>query len=193
LALVAGAYAAAEHLHVSGPIAMIVAGLLIGNPGRSFAMSPTTIEYLDRFGGLLDELLNAALFVMIGIEVLVVTLAPRYLLAGLLAVAIVLVARLISVGATIWLLRRWERFEPALIPVLTWGGLRGGISVALALSLRGVGDGDASQHRELIVSMTYVIVVFSILVQGLTVGKLTSASLPDRPKPSDPTPQLVRL
>jgi CPA1 family monovalent cation:H+ antiporter len=193
LALVAGGYAAAEHLHVSGPIAMVVAGLLIGNPGRSFAMFPTTIEHLDRFWGLLDEFLNAALFVMIGIEVLVVTLAPRYLLAGLLAVAIVLVARLISVGVPIWLLRRWERFEPALIPVLTWGGLRGGISVALALSLRGLGGGQASRHRELIVSMTYVIVVFSILVQGLTVGKLTSALLPDRPKPSDPSPQKVSL
>ena len=141
LALVAGGYAAAEALHLSGPIAMVVAGLLIGNHGRSFAMSPTTIEHLDRFWGLLDELLNAALFVMIGIEVLVVTFTGRFLVAGLLAVAIVLLARLVSVGVPVWLLRRWERFEPSLIPILTWGGLRGGISVALALSLRGLGVG----------------------------------------------------
>ena len=165
---------------------MVVAGLLIGNHGRSFAMSATTTEHLDRFWGLLDELLNAVLFVMIGMEVLVVTLAPRYLLAGALSVAIVLFARLISVGVPIWLLRRWERFEPALIPVLTWGGLRGGISVALALSLRGLDDGQASEHRELIVAMTYVIVVFSILVQGMTVGKLTRSLLSDRPDARNP-------
>jgi CPA1 family monovalent cation:H+ antiporter len=188
LALVTGGYAAAEQLHVSGPIAMVVAGLLIGNQGRSFAMSPTTIEHLDRFWGLLDEFLNAALFVMIGIEVLVVTLAPRYLLAGSLAVAIVLLARLISVGVPIWILRRWERFDPALIPVLTWGGLRGGISVALALSLRGAGDPRSSPHRELIVSMTYVIVVFSILVQGLSIGTLTRLLLTNPPTPPDADP-----
>ena len=189
LALVAGGYAAAEHLHVSGPIAMVVAGLLIGNPGRSFAMSPTTIEHLDRFWGLLDEFLNAALFVMIGVEVLVVTLTPRYLVAGALAIAIVLFARMVSVGLPIWLLRRWERFEPSLIPVLTWGGLRGGISIALALSLRGLDGGEGPEHRELIVSMTYVVVVFSILVQGLTVGRLTRMlSGGDRGGESPPSP-----
>jgi CPA1 family monovalent cation:H+ antiporter len=178
LALVAGGYAAAEALHLSAPIAMVVAGLLIGNHGRSFAMSPTTIEHLDRFWGLLDEFLNAVLFVMIGVEVLIVTLTSRYLLAGMLAVAIVLVARLVSVGVPVWLLRRWERFEPSLIPVLTWGGLRGGISVALALSLPGQGHATAIQGRDLIITMTYVVVVFSILIQGLTVGPLTRALLP---------------
>ncbi len=172
LALVAGGYAAADALHLSGPIAMVVAGLVIGNPGRSFAMSPTTIEHLDRFWGLLDELLNAALFVLIGIEVLVVSFTGRFLAAGAIAIAIVLVARLASVGLPIWLLRRWKVFEPSLIPILTWGGLRGGISVALALSLRGA-DGLNAAGRELIVCMTYVVVVFSILVQGLTVGRLS--------------------
>ena len=93
------------------PIAMVVAGLLIGNHGRSFAMSPTTTEHIDRFWGLLDEFLNAVLFVMIGMEVLVLTFTARYLLAGARDVAIVLLARLISVGVPIWLLRRWERFE----------------------------------------------------------------------------------
>lgn len=189
LALVAGGYSAAEHLHVSGPIAMVVAGLLIGNQGRSFAMSPTTVDHLDRFWGLLDEFLNAALFVMIGVEVLVVSLAPGYLLAGSLAVVVVLLARSVSVGVPIWFLRRWERFEPALIPVLTWGGLRGGISVALALSLRGLDDGRAPGHRELIVAMTYVVVVFSILVQGLTVGRLTHFWLPVPAPAADPSPE----
>jgi CPA1 family monovalent cation:H+ antiporter len=165
---------------------MVVAGLFIGNPGRSFAMSETTIDHLDRFWGLLDEFLNAALFVIIGVEVLVVTLDPRYLLAGAIAILIVLLARLVSVGVPIWLLRRWERFEPALIPVLTWGGLRGGISIALALSLRGDGEGHAVRYRDLIVAMTYVVVVFSILVQGLTVGQLTRWLLPASPNAAEP-------
>ena len=191
LALVAGGYAAAEALHLSGPIAMVVAGLLIGNHGRSFAMSPTTIEHLDRFWGLLDEFLNAALFVMIGIEVLVVTFTARYLLAGLLAVAVVLLARLVSVGLPVWLLRRGERFEPSLIPILTWGGLRGGISVALALSLPGIDDSHGPAGRELIVAMTYVVVVFSILVQGMTVGWLSRSWPPRSPSAADSSPQPI--
>jgi CPA1 family monovalent cation:H+ antiporter len=185
LALVAGGYAAAEALHLSGPIAMVVAGLLIGNHGRTFAMSPTTIEHLDLFWGLLDEFLNAALFVMIGIEVLVVKFTSRYLLAGLLAIAVVLIARLVSVGLPVWMLRRWERFEPSLIPILTWGGLRGGISVALALSLPDIEGSAGPRGRELIVAMTYVVVVFSILVQGMTVGWLTRSWLPARPERLD--------
>ena len=132
LALVAGGYALAEALHISGPIAMVVAGLLIGNHGRSFAMSPTTTEHLDLFWGVVDEILNAVLFVLIGLEVLVLTFSRAYLVAGLLAVFIVLAARWVSVGLPVWFLRRWECFEPSMMPVLTWGGLRGGISVALA-------------------------------------------------------------
>ena len=135
LALVAGGYALAEALHVSGPIAMVVAGLLIGNHGRSFAMSAKTIANLDLFWGLIDEILNVILFVLIGLEVLILTYSAKYFAAGLLAVLIVLVARLISVGLPVWILRRWEQFEPSMVPILTWGGLRGGISVALALSL----------------------------------------------------------
>lgn len=186
VALVAGGYSAAEHLHVSGPIAMVVAGLLIGNHGRSFAMSETTIEHLDRFWGVVDDFLNAALFVMIGVEVLIVALSPRQLVAGLLSVVVVLAARLISVGVPIWALRRWERFEPSLIPILTWGGLRGGISVALALSLRDLDGAMPPSNRELVVTMTYVVVVFSILVQGLTIGPVTRSWLPRKSEAADP-------
>ena len=137
LALVAGGYAAADALHLSGPIAMVVAGLLIGNHGRSFAMSPTTTERLDLFWELIDEFLNATLFVLIGLEVLVLDLSATYVAAGVLAVPVVLAARWASVALSVRVLGFWERFEPATVAVLTWGGLRGGISVALALSLPG--------------------------------------------------------
>jgi CPA1 family monovalent cation:H+ antiporter len=178
LALVAGGYALAESLRVSAPIAMVVAGLLIGNHGRNFAVSGTTTEHLDRFWGLLDELLNAVLFVMIGMEVLVLSFTMRYRLAGLMIVAVVLIARLISVGVPIWLFRRWERFEASMIPLLTWGGLRGEISVALALSIPESLDRSVSVTRKVILAITYVVVVFSILVQGLTIGPLVRWRLP---------------
>lgn len=165
LALVMGGYAFADVIHVSGPIAIVVAGLLIGNHGRSLAMSQTTREHLDTFWELIDEVLNAVLFVLIGLEVLVLAFTREYLLAGLLAIPVVLAARFISVGLPICLLRRRRSFSPHVIKILTWGGLRGGISVALALSL------PAGPERDGIVAMTYVIVVFSIIVQGLTIGK----------------------
>jgi CPA1 family monovalent cation:H+ antiporter len=172
LALVAGGYALANALHLSGPIAMVVAGLFIGNPGRLFAMSPTTVEHLDLFWELIDEILNAVLFVLLGLEVLAVTFVGRYLLAGLLAVPVVLLARLVSVGLPVWLLRRRRPVERSTVRMLTWGGLRGAISVAMALSLpRDVGGADVSE-REVILVITYVVVVFSILVQGLTIGPL---------------------
>jgi CPA1 family monovalent cation:H+ antiporter len=166
LALVMGGYALADTLHVSGPIAMVVAGLLIGNHGRMLAMSDTTREHLDTFWELVDEILNAVLFVLIGLEVLVLTFTQQYLLAGLFAVPMVLLARFISVGFPIGLLRRVRTFSPHVVKILTWGGLRGGISVALALSL------PQSPARGVIVAMTYIVVVFSILVQGLTIGRL---------------------
>jgi monovalent cation:H+ antiporter, CPA1 family len=178
LALVAGGYAGADALHLSGPIAMVVAGLLIGNHGRIFAMSATTIEHLDVFWELVDEILNAVLFVLIGLEVLVLTFSATDLVAGLMAIVIVLAARVVSVGLPMWALRRWEPFEPSMVPILTWGGLRGGISVALALSLPGPGEPGAVPGREVILSITYVVVVFSILVQGLTIGPLTRRLLP---------------
>jgi CPA1 family monovalent cation:H+ antiporter len=164
LALVTGGYALAQTLHVSGPLAMVVAGLLIGNRGRALAMSERTVRHLDSFWELADEFLNSVLFVMIGFEVLLLDFDPEYLAAGLLAIPLVLSARWISVGLPIQLLRRFREFSFHAVKILTWSGLRGGISVALALSL------PAGETRDLLLAVTYVVVTFSIVVQGLTVG-----------------------
>ncbi len=166
LALVMAVYSGALALHLSGPIAIVVAGLLIGNRGRRLAMSETTREHLDTFWKLVDEILNALLFVLIGLEVLVLTFRADYLAAGLLAVPVVLLARFASIGAPIAALRRWRPFSPHAVTIMTWGGLRGGISVALALSI------PVDAHREPILTMTYLVVAFSILGQGLTLHPL---------------------
>jgi CPA1 family monovalent cation:H+ antiporter len=166
LALVVAGYAGAEAVHVSAPIAAVVAGLLIGNQGRRFAMSETTRRHLDDFWELVDEILNAGLFVLIGLEVLVLQLGRTVLLAGAALVGVVLVARVVSVAVPVWLLRRRAQVAPHAITIMTWGGLRGGISVALALAL------PPSAWRDALVSTTYVVVVFSILVQGLSLGWL---------------------
>jgi CPA1 family monovalent cation:H+ antiporter len=152
---------------------MVVAGLLIGNVGRNFAMSPTTKDRLDVFWELIDDVLNAVLFVLIGLVVLSLHFTGRYLLIGLLAIPIVLFARLVSVAGPLAVLNRWGRFDPHTTWVLTWGGLRGGISVALALSIPGKVGGLPVVERDALIALTYVVVVFSILVQGLTVGRLT--------------------
>jgi len=166
LALVSGGYALADYLHISGPIAVVVAGLLIGNHGRMLAMSDTTRQHLDTFWELVDEILNAVLFVLIGLEVMVLSFSKAYLLAGALLIPIVLFSRFISVGIPVAILRPFRSFSPHVVKILTWGGLRGGISVALALSL------PAGTERDAILFMTYSIVVFSIVFQGLTIGKL---------------------
>jgi CPA1 family monovalent cation:H+ antiporter len=163
LALVTGGYALANHLHLSGPLAMVVAGLLLGNRGRSLAMSDETRERLDNFWELVDEFLNAVLFVLIGVEVVVVELGGPLLVAGALAIPIVLLARWVSVGLPVTALRAVREFSPHAVTVLTWSGLKGGISVALALSL------PPGPYRGVIVTATYVVVCFSIIVQGLTV------------------------
>jgi len=165
LALVMGGYALASALHTSGPIAIVVAGLFIGNQGRRWAMSDTTREHLDTFWELVDEILNAVLFVLLGLEILVLSFRGEYLVAGLLAIPVVLLARWVSVGLPVLAMRRRRSFTPGAVTVMTWGGLRGGISVALALSLPA-----ESSARELLIAVTYVVVVFSILVQGLSVS-----------------------
>jgi len=166
LALVVGGYALADWLHISGPIAVVVAGLLIGNHGRMLAMSDTTREHLDTFWELVDEVLNAVLFVLIGLEVMVLSFSKAYFMAGVLFIPIVVFSRFISVGIPVAALRPFRSFSPHVVKILTWGGLRGGISVALALSLPG------GTERDAILFMTYSIVVFSIVFQGLTIGKL---------------------
>jgi len=168
LAMVMGGYTLATALHTSGPLAMVVAGLLIGNQGRVFAMSEKTRQHLDNFWELVDEFLNAILFVLIGLEIIVITFTGSALLAAVIAIPIVLLVRFISVGLPVRMLRKFQSFSPHAIKIMTWGGLRGGISIALALSI------PASAERDLILSITYIIVIFSIIVQGLTVKKLVS-------------------
>jgi CPA1 family monovalent cation:H+ antiporter len=169
LALATGGYALAEAIHVSAPIGIVVAGLFIGNHGRSFAMSERTREHLDTFWELIDEIMNAILFVLIGLEVIAVNLGSANLATALAAIVVVLLARFISVYVSVAAMRFFRSFSKGIIEILTWGGLRGGISIALALSLPPVPE------RHLILASTYVVVVFSILVQGLTIGKVVSA------------------
>jgi CPA1 family monovalent cation:H+ antiporter len=185
LAVAAGGYAAALSLHLSGPIAMVVAGLLLGNHGRTFAMSPQTCEHLDTFWELVDEILNAILFVLIGLEVIVLTFTGAYLMAGLLMIPVVLLSRWISVGLPVGVTRQWRKIHPHAATILTWGGLRGGISVALALSIpAALQDGSSVPERDVVLAITYVVVVFSIIVQGLTIGPVLRRSLAASP-PAD--------
>lgn len=165
LGLVSGGYALADALHTSGPLAIVTAGILIGNRGRHYAMSKKTKEQINMFWELIDEILNAVLFVLIGLEVLVLNFQRSYWLAIAIAVPMVLVARFISVAIPGLVLSR-KNPTPHLIKIMTWGGLRGGISVALALSLAD------TPERNFIVTITYGLVVFSILVQGLTTPML---------------------
>ena len=172
IALVMGGYALADRVHTSGPIAIVVAGLLIGNHGRAFAMSKVTRERLDDFWELMDEILNALLFMMIGLEVLVIPFTRGLIFAGIIAIVITLFARWASVGGTVLIMQRFRSFSPGAVTILTWGGLRGGISVALALSIPAVSE------RTFIITITYIIVVFSIILQGMTLGRLVNRFYP---------------
>jgi CPA1 family monovalent cation:H+ antiporter len=166
LALVMSVYSAASMLHMSGPIAEVVAGLLVGNHGKRFAMSATTTDHVEKFWSLTDEILNAVLFLLIGLEVFAIRFRSTYLISGLLIIPIVLAARFISVSIPIGLLRFKEEFSKGVIRILTWSGLRGGISVALVLSL------PPFEGRDLLLACTYIVVLFSIIVQGLTLKPL---------------------
>ena len=166
LAVVMGGYSFAHYLHISGPLAMVVAGIFIGNQHKLMGTSKETVEYLDKFWELTDEILNGILFVLIGLELLIVNLHPVYMFIGIISIFILLCVRFISVFLPAQVIRLKEDISKRTIFLLTWGGLRGGISIALALSLK------PEMQKDLWVTLTYMIVAFSILVQGLTVGKL---------------------
>jgi CPA1 family monovalent cation:H+ antiporter len=174
LAAVTGGYALASRLHVSGPLAMVVVGLMVGNGGRRLAMSDTTRHYVDLFWELIDEILNAVLFVLIGMEVLLVTFTVNIFIAAAVAMVVTLLARALTVGLPVSLLPNTFKLPRGSGWVLTWGGLRGGISVALALSL------PAGPERNTVLALTYCIVVFSILGQGLTVGQVVRRTVTER-------------
>jgi CPA1 family monovalent cation:H+ antiporter len=167
LASVMGGTLFAQHFHLSAPLAMVTAGLIVGTDTvRKNSMSEVTEVYVDKFWELIDVLLNTILFVMIGMEILVLTFDSSYILAGFIIIPLLLIARYISLLLPIKLYAKKLDFVPKTNLIMTWGGLRGGISIALALSLT------QAMERDLFLVITYIVVVFSILVQGLTVGKL---------------------
>lgn len=168
LGLAFGGYQLAVWLHVSAPIMAVCAGLLIGDVGTSKGMSDETRKYVDAFWKLIDEILNAVLFLLIGAEVFAVTFGWDAVGTGLAAIVLALIARLAAVAVPVLVLRPFRAFSPGVIPIMTWGGLKGGISVALALSL------PDSEWKPLILTATYMVVIFSIVVQGLTVAKVAN-------------------
>lgn len=176
LACVMGGYSLASWLHMSAPLAIVVAGLIVGNDTvRGTAMSAQTEQYVDQFWELVDMLLNAVLFVLIGLEILILEVTTSYVIAAGIAIGIVLVSRYLSLVAPVRFFSKRLEFVPFTTTVMTWGGLRGGISIALALSLpQSLNAGPDEMFRDLFVTVTYGVVVFSIIVQGLTVGMLAN-------------------
>jgi CPA1 family monovalent cation:H+ antiporter len=169
LALVTGGYAGAERLHLSAAITAVTAGLLVGNQGRAFAMSDRTRQHLDTFWELIDEILNALLFVLLGLEVLALPIRREYVVVGLLAIPAVTLARFVATGLSLQLARAITSSAPHAVTLLAWGGLRGGLAVALALVLR---DHLPARQADVLLVMTYFVVVFSILVQALSMKPL---------------------
>lgn len=172
LALVAGTYALADQLHMSGPIAVVVAGLLIGTRGPADALSDETERFLFGFWTLVDEMLNSVLFLLIGFEVLILRYDPSFIWLALMTIPLALAGRFVAVSGPVLLMSAKSKFVRGTIPVLTWGGLRGGISVALALSL------PESEIKTVILAATYGVVLFTIIVQGLSLGRLVKRVVP---------------
>ncbi|MGO4877928.1 cation:proton antiporter [Pedobacter psychrotolerans] len=166
LSVVMGGYLIAHSIHISGPLTMVAAGIVIGNYGKRTAMSAVTKDYLNKFWELIDEILNAILFLFIGFELLIIHNITNYWLIGLCCIIIVLFSRFLSIYIPVVLIPFKNKFSSGTIKVLVWGGLRGGVSIALVLSM------DEGPYKPLLVGITYFVVVFSIIVQGLTVGKL---------------------
>lgn len=168
LSVVMGGYLIASSLHFSSPLTMVAAGLFMGNFNMKFKMKSETQDYLVKFWELIDEIMNAVLFLFIGFELLLIKNMDDFMVAGLICILIVLVARCLSIYLPSKLMARKHRFSPQTLKVLIWGGIRGGVSIALALSI------PKGEHSNAILSMTYIVVVFSIIVQGLTIGKLAN-------------------
>ncbi|MDQ2095277.1 cation:proton antiporter [Rhodalgimonas zhirmunskyi] len=169
LALAFGGYQISLFLHLSAPIMAVCAGLLIGDIGSKKGMSETTRKYVEAFWTLIDEILNAVLFLLIGFEVFaVISDIDNFALISVLSIGLALIARLVAVAVPVLLLQPFRSFSGGVIPIMTWGGLKGGISVALALSL------PENEWKPMILTVTYIIVVFSIVVQGLTVARLAN-------------------
>lgn len=166
LAMVMGGYSLCHYLHVSGPLAMVVAGIMTGNRGKQLAMSDITRDYLGKFWEVTDEILNAILFMLIGLEIVTVDFEGHYIFLGIITALMIVAARYISLFFTASVFRFIKDLGPGTLKIMTWGGLRGGISIALALSL------PANPYKNVIVSVTFVVVLFSILIQGFTVGAL---------------------
>lgn len=168
VAIVMGGYMVTRFLHISGPLTMAAAGLVIGNYGKKTAMSVTDKDYLDKFWEMIDEILNAMLFLIIGLELLLIPNIQQDWIIGLVSILIVLLSRYLSIWLPMWVIPNIGRFDAKTMAVLVWGGLRGGVSIALALSI------DPHLNQNVFLSATYYVVVFSIVVQGLSIGKLIS-------------------
>lgn len=171
LSVVMGGYLIAHSMHISGPLTMVAAGIVIGNYGKRTAMSSTTKDYLNKFWELIDEILNAILFLFIGFELLIIHNVTSYWVMGVACIVIVLLARFISIYIPVLLIPFKNKFSSGTVKILVWGGLRGGVSIALALSM------DEGPYKPILIAVTYFVVVFSIIVQGLSVGKVAARVL----------------
>ncbi len=173
LSIVMGGFLIAKELHVSSPLAMVIAGLIIGNYGKKFAMSKTTQDYLNKFWELIDEIMNAILFLFIGFELLLIEDLMDQILLGIATIFIVLLSRTLSIVIPARTILRKNTFSKGSLIVLVWGGIRGGVSIALVLSMPN------SEWKDLLLEITYIVVLFSIVIQGLTVGKVAHRVLKD--------------